>query len=139
MTYLVAYDGGERSAGALRRAASLAAETGASLVVVSVLPNDDALAETYDLLEGGEYDPDAAAGRLRAAARDIAPGAAFRTEHVDAYAGKGRVADRLAGAAREEGADVVFVGSDGAGRIVTRLSRVADPPAGFDVFLVRSA
>ena len=139
MTYLVAYDGGERAAAALRRAAALAGETGASLVVVSVLPTDDALAASYGLLEDGAYDPAEAADRLRAAAADVAPAAAFRTERVDAYAGKGRVADRLAAAAREADANVVFVGADGAGRVVERLARVADPPAGFDLFLVRSA
>ena len=138
MTYLVAFDGGARSTAALGRAASLAAETGARLVVVSVLPTDDALAETYDLLEDGEYDPSAAADRLRRAAGELAPEAAFRTERVDAYAGRRRVADRLRRVAREEDADLVFVGTDGVGRVLRRLSRVDDASgAEYDVLVVR--
>ena len=144
-TYLVAYDGGARSRAALRRAATFANRGEARLVVVSVLPTDASLAETYDLVEDGSYDPGAAADRLRASVEEVAPEAAFRVERVDAYAGKGRLADAISRAAREEDADVVFLGSDDPGRVVRPVARVdgsdadGDEAADYDVFVVRSA
>ena len=140
-TYLVAYDGGDRAAAALRRAAAFAGRTDARLVVVSVLPTDDALADTYGLAEGGTYDPGAAADRLRATVEDVAPGAAFRAERVDAYAGKRRIAGEISRVAREEDADVVFLGTDDPGRVVRPVARVGDSDADggdYDVFVVRS-
>lgn len=144
-TYLVAYDGGESSERALRRATAFADRTGARLVVASVLPTDASLAETYDLTDDGAYDPDAAAERLRTAAAEVAPEADFRAERVDAYAGRRRIAKVLSRVAGEADAEVVFVGGDDAGRVVQRLSRVdagsdeRDENDGFDVFVVRSA
>lgn len=140
VTYLVAYDGGDRSGAALQRAAAFAGRTGAGLVVVSVLPTDDALAETYDLTEDGTYDPEVAADRLRAAVEEVAPEAAFRTERVDAYAGKRRIAGEIARVAREADADVVFLGSDDPGRVVRSVARVGDAGGSdYDVFVARSA
>lgn len=142
-TYLVAYDGGADSERALRRATAFADRTGARLVVASVLPTDASLAETYDLTDDGEYDPEAAAERLRAAA-EAAPEADFRAERVGAYAGRRRIAKVLSRVAGEEEAEVVFVGGDDAGRVVQRLSRADGASAerggdaGFDVFVVRS-
>jgi nucleotide-binding universal stress UspA family protein len=138
VTYLVAFDGRPRSTAALRRAAALAEDTDARLVVGSVLPTDEAFAEAYDLLEDGEYDLSGAADRLRRRAREVAPDAAFRAERVDTYAGKGRIADRLRRMALDESADLVFLGTDGAGRVVRRLSRVEDDAA-YDLFVVRVA
>lgn len=149
-TYLVAYDGGARSRAALRRAAAFATRGDARLVVVSVLPTDASLAETYGLAEGGTYDPGGAADRLRAAVQEVAPEATFRAERVDAYAGKDRIARRISRAAHEEDADVVFLGSDNPGRVVRPVARVGGPDgdgsdaegdeaAAYDVFVVRSA
>jgi nucleotide-binding universal stress UspA family protein len=141
MTYLVAFDGRARSEAALRRAAACATRNDERLVVVSVLPTDDAFAETYGLADGGEYDPEAAAERLHAVVGDVAPDAEFHTEHVDAYAGKRRIAERIARTAREEAADVVLLGSDDAGRVLRSITSVDDAddvePA-FDVFVVRT-
>lgn len=143
VTYLVAYDGRADSKRALRRAMAFADRTDARLVVASVLPADAALAETYGLHEGGAYDPDAAAERLRTSAAEVAPDAAFRAERVGAYAGKRRIAKVLARVAGEEAAEVVFVGGD-AGRVVRRLSggdgvsAESGGETGFDVFVVRS-
>lgn len=163
-TYLVAYDGGDHAREALRRAAGFASRTDARLVVVGVLPTDPGLAGTYDLAADGAYDPGTAADRPRAAAEEVAPGAAFRAERVDAYAGKSRIARVIRRVAREVDADVVFLGSDDPGRVVRRVARVdgadgggvsgadegdnaadADADAddrhdtGYDVFVVRSA
>jgi nucleotide-binding universal stress UspA family protein len=140
MTYLVAFDGTRLSELALRRAAAFAEGDGERLVVVSVLPTDRRLAEEYGLPEGDEYDPEAAAGRLRDVARDVAADAEFRVEHVDRYAGKGRIATKIREAAREEGADVVFLGSDNAGRVVEPVASVGASVASsleYDVFIAR--
>lgn len=140
MTYLVAFDGRARSERALCRAGTFANRTDERLVVVSVLPTDDALAETYDLVEDGTYDPEAVAQRLRASAAGVAPDAEFRAERVDTYAGKRQIAEEISRAAREEGADVVFVGGDDAGRVVQSISSVdGAEDSEYDVFVVRSA
>lgn len=140
MTYLVAFDGGDLSRAALRRAAAFAAAHDERLLVVSVLPTDDALAAEYGLLEGEEYDPEAAARRLRDTVAELAPDAEFRAESVDAYAGKGQIASEIRHVAREEDADVVFVGSDDAGRVVQPVSSVGSvvDSLEYDVFIVRS-
>ena len=140
VTYLVAYDGTPGAASALRRATALADGDGGRVVAVSVLPTDERLAATYDLLEDGEYDPEAAAERLREAAGDVAPEAGFRAERVDTYAGKRRIAKELHRVAREEDADVVFLGAD-AGRVVRTLAGDEGPAddADYDLYLVRSA
>lgn len=141
MTYLVAFDGTDRSERALSRARAFAEPTDERLVVVSVLPMDDDLAAEYGLIEGGEYDPEAAAQRLREQVGRVAPDAEFRVESVDAYAGKGRIASEIREVARELDADVVFVGSDNAGRVVQPVTSVGGSVASatdYDVFIVRS-
>lgn len=142
MSYLVAFDGSDLAAAALRRATTFADATDERVVVVSVVPADGALAAEYDLVADGEYDPARAAERLRAAAGDVAPEAEFRAESVDAYAGKGRIARAIARVADEEDATVVFVGSDDAGRVVQPVTSVGDRVASggdYDVFVVRSS
>lgn len=140
MVYVVAFDGLDLSVRALRRAVRLAEQTDERVLAVSVLPMDRALAEEYGLVEGGEYDPEAAAGRLQQAVESTAPEAAFRTESIDAYAGKGQIAKKIRRVARDEDADIVFVGSDNAGRIVAPVASVGGAVAGsldYDVFIVR--
>lgn len=137
MTYLVAFDGSEGSTTALRRAAALAADTDADLLVVSVLPTDEALAGTYGLIEDGTYDPEAAAERLRAAATEVTADATFRVEDVDAYAGRRRIADRIGSIAREESAEFVFVSGD-VGRVVRRVCSHDDDTRDYDVVVVRT-
>lgn len=142
MTYLVAFDGSDLSVAALRRATTFAAALDERVVVVSVVPTDEALAAEYDLVGDGEYDPAGAAERLRAAARDVAPDVEFRAESVDAYAGKGLIAREITRVAREEDASVVVVGSDDAGRVVQPVSSVGGNVAStgdYDVFVVRSS
>lgn len=141
MTYLVAFDGGDLSTAALRRATTFAAATDERVVVVSVVPTDESLASAYGFVDDGEYDPARAADRLRDAVHDVAPDAEFRVESVDAYAGKGLIARQITRVASEEDATVVFVGSDNAGRVVQPVSSVGGSVAStgdFDVFIVRS-
>lgn len=142
MSYLVAFDGTDLSTNALRRAVAFAETNDERLVIVSVLPTDRSLAEQYGLVEGDEYDPEAAAERLRETALEVAPDADFRVEHIDRYAGKGQIATKIRRTARREGADVVFIGSDNAGRVVKPITSVGDSVASsleYDVFIVRSS
>ncbi|WP_178918196.1 universal stress protein [Natronomonas gomsonensis] len=141
MTYLVAFDGTDLSETALSRAVEFADSTDERLVVVSVLPTDEDLAAEYGLVEGDTYDPGDAAQRLRTQVEDVSTDAEFRTESVDAYAGKGRIATEIRDVARDVDADVVFVGSDNAGRVVQPVTSVGGAVAGgtdYDVFIVRS-
>jgi nucleotide-binding universal stress UspA family protein len=142
MTYLAAFDGTDLSRAALRRAVRFAEQNDQRLVVVSVLPTDRSLAESYGLVEGDEYDPSAAAERLRQAALEIAPDAEVRLEHIDRYAGKGQIGSKIRRAAGDEGAEIVFIGSDNAGRIVKPVTSVGGTVASgldYDVFIVRSS
>lgn len=142
MTYLVAFDGTDLSTVALRRAASFAETNDERLVVVSVLPTDKPLAEEYGLVDGDDYDPEAAAVRLREAATDVAPDAEVRLERIDPYAGKGQIASKIRERAREEDAEIVFIGSDNAGRVVSPVVSVGGSVASgleYDVFIARSS
>jgi len=141
MTYLAAYDGSSLADAALRRAAEFAADEDEELVVASVVPTDEPLAETYDLVEGDEYDPETAAANLRRSARSIAPDCEFRARRVDPYAGKGRIATEIGHVIREVDADLVVVGSENAGRVVEPVSSVGSSVASgseYDVLIVRS-
>lgn len=142
MTYLAAYDGSPLAEAALRRAARFARVEREDLVVTSVVPTDEPLAETYDLVEGEEYDPEAAAERLRTEARSVAPDGEFRARRVDPYAGKGRIATEIGHVIREVDADLVVVGSENAGRVVEPVSSVGSSVASgtdYDVLIVRSS
>lgn len=142
MTCLVAYDGSALAEAALRRAAEFADDGDEELVVASVVPTDEPLAETYDLVEGDEYDPETAAANLRRGARSIAPDCEFRARRVDPYAGKGRIATEIGHVIREVDADLVVVGSENAGRVVEPVSSVGSSVASgteYDVLVVRSS
>ncbi|QLD85340.1 universal stress protein [Natronomonas halophila] len=142
MTYLAAFDGTDLSRAALDRAVLFAEQNDQRLVVVCVLPTDRSLAETYGLVEGDEYDPEAAAERLREAVLEIAPNADVRFDNIDRYAGKGQIGSKIRRAAREVDAEIVFLGSDNAGRIVKPVTSVGGTVASsleYDVFIVRSS
>lgn len=141
MTYLAAYDGSPLADAALRRAADFARDEDEALVVATVVPMDEPLAETYDLVEGDEYDPETAAETLRRQARSIAPDCEFRARRVDPYAGKGRIATEIGHVIRAVDADLVVVGSENAGRVVEPVSSVGSSVASgtdYDVLIVRS-
>ncbi|MES3517486.1 MAG: universal stress protein [Natronomonas sp.] len=140
MTVLAAFDGSELAAAALSRAAEYADLTEQRLVVVSVLPTNGELASEYDFGDD-PYDPETAAVELRETVREHAADAVFRAESVEAYAGRRRIARKIRQTARQVEADVVFVGSDDAGRVVRPVSSVAGAVAdtdAYDVFIVRS-
>ncbi|CAI48736.1 UspA domain protein [Natronomonas pharaonis DSM 2160] len=134
MTFVVAFDGSADSEAALERAAD-AVDSDDRLLVVSVLPGDDRLADAYGFLANGTYDPEQVAADLETAVVAAAPAADFRTEQLGPYAGKQRIATVIAAVAREADADAVYLGSDNAGRV---LDSLVDGTADYDVRLVCS-
>lgn len=141
MPYLIAYDGSPLAEAALRRGVDFAEADDEPLVVATVVPTDEPLAATYDLLEDGDYDPEAAAERLRREARAIAPDCDFRARRVDPYAGKGRIATEIGHVIRNVEADLVVVGSENAGRVVEPVASVGSSVASgtdYDVLIVRT-
>ncbi len=141
MTYLVAFDGGELSLAALRRARRCADRTEESLLVVCLLPADTGLAAEYGFSDGDTYDREAATEQLRSIVHEEVPDAEFRVKQLDAYAGKGRIAKQIRAIALESGVEIVFMGSDDVGRVVQPVTSVQSNTVdqdGYDVFIVRT-
>ncbi|WP_179213658.1 universal stress protein [Halorubrum vacuolatum] len=140
-TYFVPFDGSPLSRTALRRAGELAADETAVLAFIVVPHGNTSWARERDLLEPGEqYDADAIIEAAETAVSSIAPKATF--EH--AFVGKRSVSGRIAGVIRrraaEADADIVFLGSENAGHIVTSVADVAPSVAAtgsYDVYIAR--
>jgi nucleotide-binding universal stress UspA family protein len=141
MTFMVAFDGSELAGAALDRASDLADAVGAETVAVSVVPQDSLYARERGWVEHErDYDPRAVAERLRDRAREIAPEVSFRLETLGDDVVHRDIAKQLRRTAYEMDADVVVVGSDNAGRVLSPVSSVGSTVASgsYDVFVVRS-
>jgi nucleotide-binding universal stress UspA family protein len=143
MTFVVAFNGGRLSVAALERASRFAAAFEEPLEVVTVVPKGNRVwARDRALLESSDaFDLGTVVERLRDRVVDVAPDAAFRSVTVGRGASAGTIASRIKTVARDEGASMVFVGSDNAGNLVTQLSSVAGTVAassGYDVVIVQS-
>ncbi len=139
-TYVVPFDGSPLSRTALKRARDLAADADVDVLAFSVVPHGNASwARERDLLDPTEpYDADAAVEEIRRRVESIAPDATF--EHT--FVGKRSVSGRIAGVIRRRAADaeVVFLGSENAGNIVTSVADVAPSVASrgtYDVYIAR--
>lgn len=93
------------------------------------------------LARGGEtFDADRIAARLETAVEGVAPDATFHDIRETRRLPRGAVAKRIRRFARDEDADLVVIGSENAGRIVTPVSSVGGGVAtemAYDVYLVR--
>ena len=142
MAFLVAFDGFDLSIAALSRASELAETIGEEVIAVSVVPENPLYAVECGWVDDErEFDPESVAGTLRERAESTAPAVEHRIERVDAYAGHGTVARTIRAVAEEVDADVVFVGSDDAGRVTAPVTSVGDRIAegtDYDVYIVRS-
>lgn len=149
MTLLVPFDGSDLAEAALRRATEFGDAFDKEVVVLVVVPTDDAYARERGLIEEGEaFDPDLFALELRDQAREIAPDATFRSERStdpedEPYASTTmnivRIIRQVAG---ELDADIVFVGSENAARVSKPLTSVGAPVSSdprYDVHIVRHA
>jgi len=141
MNFVVAYDGRELSKAALARGAALAEGVDGRVLAVTIVPekNGDYARERGWLDEDAAWDEDAVVEALTDSVADIAPTAAFTYRLVDKYAPRGTIGHALRTMATEEDIDVLVVGSENAGRVVTVLSSIAQSVAygSYDLYIVR--
>lgn len=143
MTIVVPFDGGEYARLALERGAALADMMGAELLTVTVIHRhaDDLVSRGW--LEPGEaYDPNLIAERLHEGVAEVAPAATHHIVRSTSGLPRGAVAREIRRFARRQDADLVVIGSESAGRIVTPVSSVGGKVAtdiSYDVYLVRRA
>jgi len=141
MTYVVAFDNSPLAETALRRAVTFADAVGEDVVAVTAIQRDPSLARERGWVDGDEtFDVETAARNLTAAVTDVDPDVGFEYRALDAYAPRGRVSRTVRELAVDAGADVVFVGSDDAGRIVGGLASVGQSVSAddrYDVHIVR--
>jgi len=142
--YLVPFDGSQLSAAALVRAdefrtAGLGVD---DVLAVAVVPRGNTrYARNRGWLDDDEtFDLDLVTERLREQAAAVVASVSFRVETVGRRARPGDVAGRVRDVAADVDAEIVFVGSEDAGRMVTSVSSVAGPVAAaddYDVVIVR--
>ena len=144
MTLLVPYDGSALATAALERAAEFGEES--AITVVTVIPDDRQFALERDWIDEVEsYDPAAIEEEFAAEITALAPEATFRVERPNSPApAVATVHDEIARTIRmvahEVGAEIVFVGSDNAGRVSTPVTSVGSPVSkdpDYDVHIVR--
>lgn len=141
MTYVVAFDNSPLARRALHCAVEYAEAVDQAVVAVTAIQRDPSLARERGWIDGDEtFDVETAARNLTEAVTDVDPDAGFEYRVVDAYAPRGRVSRTVRELAVDVGADVVFVGSDNAGRIVGGLASVGQTVSAddrYDVHIVR--
>ena len=122
-TILVGTDGSETSLRAVERAAELAADAGATLVIVCayVPPSDKSTAREQDILGAEAYQVvgSAPAEETLRVARERAAGAG--ATKVESEVAQGRPADSLVEAAKKHSADLLVVGNRGLNSIAGRI------------------
>lgn len=140
VTFLVAYDGSQLAKSALRRALDFGAATGTSVRVITVIPQDGVLARDRGWLDAGAaFDRATIERRITTEVRAVAPDTEVLCEFVEKHAARGRVTRLIRSTAKDLGIDVLFVGSESAGRFVSALSSVGQGVAygDYDLHVVR--
>lgn len=141
MTFLAPFDGTRLARAAVVRADEYAEALDEDVVVVSVVPESERYAREKEWIGPGEaFDVTETAADLHRQVVSLSPGASFRWKRVGGSAASGTVANTIRRTAAEVEADVVFLGSENAGRVVVPVSSVAGPVASdahYDVHLIR--
>lgn len=156
MTYMVPFDGSELSEAALAKARihaialdeapsdlrkAVLREQPLDVVAVSIVPDNADYAREQGWLEDDEeFSARRVVERLHEQVTDIDPSASFQFERVDGAATAGTISKELRRKAEELEADIVFLGSENAGRIITPVTSVSSSVAAdrdYDVFIVR--
>lgn len=141
MKFVVAYDGGPMAETALDRAATLADGVDGTVTAITVLPRGNArYAREQGWIEEDEpWSQEQIVDDLRRSVETIAPTASFERREVERYAPRGKIGRALKRATDEEGADVLVIGTENAGRVFTTLTTVTRSVAqgSFDLFVVR--
>lgn len=144
MPLLVPFDGSTLSEAALERAVEFGECLDRNVVVLAVVPQEKRYLED----RWGETDPETVIERLQTRAHDLVPEATFRVERpsdpedepfADATM---NVVRAIREVANDIDADVIFVGSENAGRVSTPVTSVGAPVSEdprYDVHIVRHA
>lgn len=141
MTVVVPYDSSERAKAALKRANEFTDRPGTVIAVV-VIPNEnERYARERGWIEGGEeFEPRVIVNRLQAEVEAIDPDATFEYVVAGRYAQAGQIASEIRDFAKDRDAQLVVLGSENAGRIVSNVSSVASTvtaDSAYDVLIVR--
>lgn len=140
MTFLVAYDGSPLAKSALLRAVEFGESTETDVRVITVLARDGRLAHERGWLAPDEvFDRETIEQRLTAEVHDLTPDTAVGCAYVEKHAARGRITRAIRATAEEIDVDVLFVGSESAGRFVSALSSVGQGVAygEYDLHVVR--
>jgi len=142
MCIVVPFDGTYLSQVALERASELGSALDQHVVALTVVPKSNVrYARERGWVDDNEhFHTEKVLSRLKDLVNDVAPEAAFEYELVGRYAQAGEVASKIRSRARQLDATLVVIGSDDAGRIVSRVSSVGSPVAAdeaYDVMIVR--
>jgi nucleotide-binding universal stress UspA family protein len=148
MTLLVPFDDSPLSRAALRRASEFAGFMNREVVALTIIPDDTDYAEERGWLTAQTPSAfEAIAARLKGKAHEVAPNARFRAEPLDGEDDPVAtttldVVRKIRQVANEEDAEILFVGSENAGRVASPLSSVGNPlseDAAYDIHIVRHA
>ncbi|WP_459194947.1 universal stress protein [Halosimplex sp. J119] len=148
MTYLVPFDGSALAEAALERATEFAAMTDEEVVALVVIPLDERefAVERGWIDERERYDPDEIESGLETQIRAVAPDVTFRCERPADVSSVASVTTdvvrTIRSVAEDVGAEIVFIGSENAGRVSTPVTSVGAPVSEdprYDVHIVRHA
>lgn len=141
MSFVVPFDGSELAEAALVRAVEYGRALEEDVTAVSVVPERTRYAREKGWIDEGEsYDVGAVVDALEAQVAALAPEATFEYERIREFPPQERIADHIERLIEVHGPEVVFLGSDNVGRVVTPLTSVgvyvADEES-YDVYVVR--
>ncbi|NLV07448.1 universal stress protein [Haloarcula rubripromontorii] len=145
MVLLVPFDGSALSKAALTRAMEFAGYRDEDVTALAVIPDNAAYARERGWVDDAEeFDIEAIADRMREQVESVAPTASFRYEVPDDVSSMAStttdITRTIREVAHEEGASVVFIGSENAGRVSTPVCSVGSPVSEdpqYDVHIVR--
>jgi nucleotide-binding universal stress UspA family protein len=145
MVLLVPFDGSDLSKAALKRATEFADYRDEAVTALSVIPEDAEYAREHGWLDADDvFTVEAVADRMREQAESVSPTASFRYETPDDVSSMAStttdITRTIREAAHEEGASIVFIGSENAGRVSTPVCSVGSPVSEdpqYDVHIVR--
>jgi nucleotide-binding universal stress UspA family protein len=142
VVHFVPFDGSRLAESALLRAAAYADLVDTPVHAHVVIPRGNAeYAREHGWLDrGADFDIETVVVNVREAVTDLVPAAAFDYDVVNRHAPRGVVAKKLRESAIAEGATVVFVGSENAGRVVGPMTTVGSSVVAddrYDVHIVR--
>lgn len=141
--YLVAFDGSEYAKGALLRAVEYADPARIEVEAFTVIPNSARFARERDwVATTDDYEFRRIVQEFHEQVTTLAPEATFEYQAVDGHVGPGRISREIRHRAINQDAEVVFIGSENAGRIVTSVSSVGGGVAStqeYDVHIVRTS